>query len=377
MKKLPELFINGQIFDLSADFSDYRGKISDDAYSALTFCHQWVQGESNFYVCTSGSTGKPKKICLSREQMTASALMTGKALQLKDNGALLMCLSPRYIAGLMMLVRGIVLGLPIVVMDPSANPLASLSYSEPFALVSFVPLQLQTIIDSSEQILLSQFQNILVGGAPLNTKLLKQVGEIRTPVYHTYGMTETASHVALRLLNSNKPEQYFTPLPGVEVQTDERQCLQIRSQVTRSEWVQTHDIVELLPDGRFLFLGRSDNVINTGAIKIQAEQIEQKIQTLVEGKQLPGIAGQNLCIIGMPHAKFGEEICIVLEGKETFSDIMKLQSLLQTELQKFELPRVYFMMEKIPQTNNGKPDRRALKEQITHGHYYQSFRIKT
>ena len=152
---------------------------------------------------TSGSTGAPKPITLTRAQMTASARATGAALGLQPGMRSLVCLPARYIAGRMMLVRGLVLGLDMTVVEPAADPLADLYRAARFDFAAFVPLQLQTLLAGPPhyRAVLDEMQAILVGGAPVSTELEAALARLRAPVYHTYGMTETATHVALRRLN--------------------------------------------------------------------------------------------------------------------------------------------------------------------------------
>ncbi len=162
--------------------------------------------------------------------------------------------------------------------------------------------------------LLDGMQAILLGGGPIDEALHKAVGQLSAPVYHTYGMTETATHIALRRLNGPDPSDAFVPLPGVELARDDRGCLAIRGAVTAGAWLQTNDIVDLRPDGSFVWLGRWDNVINTGGVKVQVEQVEAAIAACQAQRTDLAWAGRRLAVAGLPDARLGQAVTLVLAG---------------------------------------------------------------
>jgi non-ribosomal peptide synthetase component F len=243
------------------------GACDANARAALEFCRDWLAGQEDFIVQTSGSTGAPKPITLTRTQMIASAQATAAALSLAAGDPALVCLPTHYIAGRMMLVRGLVVGMPMTLVTPSANPLAAAPAGARFAFTAVVPLQLETLLAADNPTVRSQLAGmkaILVGGGPLSPALTAAAQTCPSPIYHTYGMTETITHIALRRVNGADAGDAFTPLPGVHLRLDDRGCLAICGPMTAGAWVQSNDVVELLADNTFRWLGRSDNVINSG-----------------------------------------------------------------------------------------------------------------
>lgn len=212
--------------------------------------------------------------------MQASARLTGQTLGLQPGDAALVCLNVRYVAGVMMLVRGLELGLSLTIQEPSGNPLANLDpATDRFAFAAFVPLQLQTILEQTpdKMPILNGMKAIVVGGAATSLALERALQVITAPVYATYGMTETVSHIALRRLNGPDASEVFTALDGVTLGTDERGCLHSTAAATNFEQIQTNDVVELIDPAHFRLLGRADRVINSGGVKIQPERVEQII----------------------------------------------------------------------------------------------------
>ena len=209
--------------------------LSENDRATLRFAREWLAGAQSFALHTSGSTGTPKPVYLARSQMEASARATGAALGLRAGQQALVCLPTAYVAGRMMLVRGFVLGLDMQVVEPASDPFATLPPDARPDFAAFIPLQAQTLLDTAlvapsdscyaddtarsfrYRRLLEGMQAILLGGGPIDDALHKMVGQIAAPVYHTYGMTETVTHIALRRLNGPEQSDAFVPLPGVEL----------------------------------------------------------------------------------------------------------------------------------------------------------------
>ncbi|MFZ4851038.1 MAG: AMP-binding protein, partial [Caldilinea sp.] len=271
------IWIDGRWWDIAALAEGVEiAAASEQVQAVLDFSRAWLRGEERFEVHTSGSTGLPKPIQLTRSQMEASARATCAVLGLTAGMTALVCLPVRYIAGRMLLVRGFVWGLKLVVVEPASDPLAELPGDAAIDLASFVPLQMQTLLDrllpadspvgfpdATVQAVryrhfLDSMHAILVGGGPVSPTLATQIRQIKTPVYHTYGMTETATHVALRRLNGLEATSAFVPLPGVDIGVDGRSCLHLRGPMTDGATIQTNDQVELQPDGSFVWIGRWD-----------------------------------------------------------------------------------------------------------------------
>ena len=329
---------------------------------ALAFCRAWVSGQTDFVLQTSGSTGTPKSITLTRTQMRASAQLTGKTLGLLPGDAALVCLNIRYVAGVMMLVRGLELGLLMTIIEPVGNPLLTFDPSRTgFDFTAFVPLQLQTILEQSPDKLpmLNRMKAILVGGAATSPALEQVVQVVEASVFATYGMTETVSHIALRRLNGADRQDLFTALDGVELGTDERGCLHIRSAATNFEQVQTNDVVQLITlptDGRprFRLLGRADTVINTGGVKVQPEPVERII---ADQLATAGITAR-LFVAGLPHERLGQRVVVFLENQGIPQDTWQtIQQAIRQQIGPYVVVREAITVREFMETPTGKIDR--------------------
>lgn len=253
---------------------------NDFERSTLTFISDWLSGKETFVFRTSGSTGTPKPFTFTREQMQQSAARTIKALGLQPRDSALVCLNTQYIAGKMMLVRALEHQLRLTVVDPTSNPFEQLPSGYQPDFMAVVPMQLQTLVHDPENYSrLNNMKVVLVGGAPVSTSLKTAVQNLHCPIYETYGMTETLSNVALRLLNTPDKTDRFIPLEGVKLNVDERGCLVIHDSV-QPEPLVTNDLGEVDSLGHFTWLGRLDNVINTGGIKVSPEKIEPVLEEL-------------------------------------------------------------------------------------------------
>ena len=323
---------------------------------AWRFCRDWLTGQENFTLHTSGSTGTPKPIILTRQQMAASARMTGRALGLQPGDAALVNLNVQYIAGMMMLVRGLELGLNLTILEPSATPLAGLPTETTFDFQSYVPLQLQAMLEQTpgKIPILSRAKAILVGGAPVSADLENRLQAIAAPVYQTYGMTETVSHVALRRVNGPERRGLYSALDTIFFSTDPRNCLVIHAPQLNPEPVATNDVVELLSPTTFRWLGRADNVINSGGVKVLAEKVEAAVETLFARQKI----GRRFFVTGLPHPQLGEAVTLVVEG-ETFAPATQtsvLQSIAAT-LARYEAPKSILFVPQFTETPTGKLDR--------------------
>ena len=324
---------------------------------ALTFCRQWEEGQETFVLQTSGSTGTPKPIALTRTQLAASARMTGKVLGLEPGDQALVSLNTQYIGGLMMLVRGLELGLQLVATEPASLPLAGLGPGAHFHFFSFVPLQLQHTLekDRTKLDLLNGAKAILVGGAPVSAALEEMLGGVAAPVYQTYGMTETVSHVALRRLNGPGRQAHYTLLEGVKMTTDERRRATIDPNLPGLAPVITNDVVELLTPITFRWLGRADNMINSGGVKVQAEKIEALVEKMFERLRLKN----RFFVTGLPHPELGESVVLLVEGPPLPNQTEDhLTHFLQHSLTKYERPKSIRYVPSFAETPTGKIDKR-------------------
>lgn len=329
---------------------------------ALSFCRDWISGKTEFMLQTSGSTGTPKPIYLTRAQIKASAHLTGQTLGLEAGDHALVCLNIRYVAGVMMLVRGLELGLPMTVIEPAGNPLAGFDPVQTrFQFTALVPLQLQTMLDQSPTSLpvLNGAKAILIGGAPTSPALEQALQGIEAPVYATYGMTETVSHIALRRLNGPDRSSLFFALNGVDLGTDERGCLHITSAATNFVRVQTNDVAELIESPapgpvQFRLLGRADRIINSGGVKIQPEQVERIIEDALAAVDITA----RLFVAGLPDDRLGQRIVVFVENSTIEPALWKrVQETIRQEIGPYAVPKAIIQVEEFSQTPTGKVDR--------------------
>lgn len=379
------IWINGRWWDETALAQDDGiAATSEQVQATLDFSRAWLRGDDAFEVQTSGSTGAPKPIHLTRSQMEASARATGAALNLTPGMTALVCLPVRYIAGRMLLVRGFVLGLKLVIVEPASDPLADLPDDIRIDVASFVPLQMQTLLDralvaDSDSCFpddtaqafryrrrLDAMHAILVGGGPVSPALEAQIRRLKAPVYHTYGMTETATHVALRRLNDANATHSFAPLPGVETGVDERGCLYLRGPMTADAVIQTNDLVELQPDGSFVWIGRWDNVINSGGVKVHVESVEAAIEALVADQPELGLARRRFFVAGLPDERLGQAVALIVEGAALDEDRqMQLRWALNQALPRHHAPRQIIFTPHFAGTPTGKIDRKGTLVALT------------
>ncbi len=320
---------------------------TDFEREVLEFCHQWNSGQEQFLFHTSGSTGNPKPIYVQRDAMIASAKATGAWLHLEQNDVVLACLPIHYIAGAMVLVRALVLDLRVCVVNPSVNPLLDLPPVS-IQLASFVPNQWHAILESSVDLnsYFNDSKGILLGGAALSESLLKQSQALAFPIFETYGMTETVSHVAFKKLS----ERYFHFLNSIEFGVDARSCLRLNGLVTNNEWIQTNDIVLLHDSQEFEFLGRFDRVINSAGRKIHPEKLEQFIARQMNGEL-------DFFIDSLPDSQLGQMVCLFYRGKFSLKEQYALEVAMRENFESWELPKQIIQLANFQFTATGKIDR--------------------
>ncbi len=322
-----------------------RSEVLAAAGSAVAdFLDEWYSPAE--FVCghTSGSTGAPKSVKLLKCDMEASARLTNDFFDLNCNSTLLLCLSPDYIAGKMMLVRAILSGANLLVVPPSSQPLATLD--EPIDFAAMVPTQVVETLASAEQaVRLSRIKHLIVGGAPLSPDTEKVLSLLPVITYVTYGMTETVSHVALRRLGDLTG--LYRAMGKITFSTDDRGCLVIHAPHFSTHEFITNDVVQLESSTAFRWVGRYDYVINTGGIKVFPEQIEKKIADL--------LASRRFFIIATPDVKWGESVVLVVEG-EPLADVEQtnLLALIRERLSRYECPRHVIYLSHFKETMSGK-----------------------
>ena len=345
------------------------------------FVSQWLNGNDHMELQTSGSTGKPKSISVKKEWMKNSAKLTGKTFGLKEGDSALLCMPMKYVAGKMMVVRALELGLDLRVVEPCSNPLKNID--GPIDFVAMVPLQLEKSLHD-----LGKVKTLIVGGGKVNPKLVEKLQtlhylkdptlilpyhsrekqkdiseQLSSPcnrgntrgaknnkkdfqpiqVYETYGMTETLTHVAIKPLNGPNKSDLFHALNRIYFDLDSRECLVIHATALNPELIITNDLVDLINEKSFRWLGRYDNVINSGGVKIIPEVVEAKLASV--------ILNRRFFITGVAHESLGEKVVLVVEGKKINISL--------DSLDKFEQPKEIYFIPKFVETESGKVRRKA------------------
>ncbi len=336
------------------DFSCLPTPKTDYEQIVVSFCYDWLNGKKQVEILTSGSTGTPKSIVLTRNQLLASANKTINFLSLKKGDTALVALNVSYIAGMMMLVRAMQVGMKTIVVAPSNNPLLELENNIEIDFAAFVPTQVLGILATKNgQTSFNTIKKVIIGGAAISETLENLLLASSNEVYATYGMTETVSHIAIKKVNGADRNAFFSILSNVSIHTDERSCLAISSDVTQNETIQTNDVVRLIDSKTFEYIGRFDNIINSGGIKIQLEKIEKAVARVLSNKKIE----IRFFAFGTKDERLGQKLAIVLEieivSKEMLSEIEKDLSLLLT---KYELPRKWLFCKQFIETSTQKID---------------------
>ena len=320
----------------------------------------WHTTAPELVLSTSGSTGLTKEVIINKEEAVLSAKRTIEYFSLKQGDAALLCIDCRFVGGFMMIVRSIVAGMNMIVMEPTANPLTSLKPDQYPSFIALVPLQLASSLKilNKKDHKTSNLKGIIVGGAPIDSAILKAVRAIDEPIYQTFGMTETISHIALRKISGKDHSDVYTLLPGIMIKSDKEKRLLIN--LGEGEWINTNDIVEILEKGNFKWLGRIDNVINSGGVKINPEVIESEIGTVL--KEI-GFEGRHFAA-GMSDPKLSEKVVLVVEGEISDDAKESLLLILKKRLPRYYSPKEVICFEKFIETENGK-----IKRQDTLKYY--------
>ena len=343
-------------------FDDFSQKI-------VKIILDWKEGKE-FSMLTSGSTGEPKKIILDREAMMASALQSVHTFGLRSDDTFLCCLSTDHIAGLMMVIRALVIHANLIVIPPNSSPFENLPLVKndnevPFrgfrgnpTFAALVPMQVE---DSLNNPLFKNLKTVIVGGAPVSSGLEEKIRDSKVPIYQTYGMTETYTHVALRKLNGEYASDTYFALEDVHFTKDERGCLVIHAPELKIASLITNDVVDLIDDTHFIWQGRIDNVINSGGIKIQLEKIERAAEDVLA-------EGVSLFATGMKDEKLGEKLALVVEDENWSDDLISTLIInLQNTLSPYEIPKEFIFVKEFKRTALGKIDRIGTMKNVLIG----------
>ena len=334
----PKFKLNGVCFnELAFTFKNKNSLIKNK--SLVSFLSDWLNDNDQINLKTSGTTGIPKKIKVDKKAMILSAQNTGKYFNIMSGDNALLCLPIKYIAGKMMIVRAIVLGLDLHVIKPSSFPINKLSQN--FDFVAMTPFQLEKTINYVHKI-----KCLIIGGSPVNENLRKKIINKTSGVFETYGMTETVSHIAVK--NLSVGEKFFESIPGISFK-DNVGCLEINAPFISKTPILTNDKVELLSATQFKWVGRNSHTINSGGIKFSPENIERALSNYYT---------QPFIISSIPDSILGEKIVIVFE-KKIPAEPKKYFS----QLNKHQRPKEVFFLTKFERTN-GKINRQNIKSSI-------------
>jgi O-succinylbenzoic acid--CoA ligase len=309
----------------------------DFEQSVGDFLLDWFDDKSYIDMFTSGSTGEPKTIRVEKDAMVKSAIATGDFFGLEPGNRVLHCLPTNYVAGKMMFVRSFILGLDMDFVAPSSNPLEH--NDEKYDFCAMVPLQAKNALKK-----LTNIKKIIIGGVKIHKSLEQELVKLPIEIYETYGMTETITHIAAKKVGV----EAFTTLPHVTVSVNENQCLEIVAKNIGNEKIVTNDIVKLISDTQFIWLGRFDYVINSGGIKIMPEQVESKLSTLIPRRYF---------VNGVPDDTLGERVVLYVEGEP-----MDIDHSLFDVLDKYEKPKEIVFIPKFKETATGKIMREESKK---------------
>ncbi len=343
-KKIHNLFkINGFHLDSEALFQLAYSFIKEGVEYEREFglfLMDWIDAKDTIELMTSGTTGTSKMITIKKQAMVNSAIATANFFDLHPGDKVLHCLPTRYIAGKMMLVRSIILGLEMDLIPPTAH-LENVLPSKKYDFVALVPIQAQAGVEK-----LNQFKKIIIGGAKLSDALANKLHSCSAEIYETYGMTETITHIAAKKIGAER----FKTLPNVTLSKDDRGCLVIEVPNIADTKIVTNDLVEISNEHEFKWLGRFDNVINSGGIKYVPEQIEAKLASKIS---------QRFFIAGLPDDKLGQKIVLFIEGEK-----FTLDTAVFNELEKFERPKEIYFISHFIETNNKLKRMQMVENQI-------------
>ncbi|WP_445955362.1 AMP-binding protein [Yeosuana sp.] len=297
------------------------------------FLIDWLDTNSYIKVKTTGTTGKAKVIKVDKQAMVNSSIFTGDFFNLAPGDKALHCLPAKFIAGKMMLVRAMILGLELDMVEPTSKPVFNIKKEYDFA--AMLPIQLQNSLDK-----IGNFKNIIIGSVKASNELINAIKDSPVNIYESFGMTETATHIALRPLNNFKDDfsafsldkSVFKTLPNITVSQDDRGCLVINSPHLSKHPIVTNDIIKIYSENEFEWLGRFDNVINSGGVKIFPENVEEKLY---------GKINHRFFIASEKDKNLGERVILIIESESDDVDTSIFEV-----LDKYEKPKKVYAVKK-------------------------------
>ena len=329
-----------EIFNLDKAILD---SIDPEINKLLLF---WKSDKENLTVLTSGSTGNPKKINISKKQMIASAENTLQYFNINENSTFLNCLPVKYIGGKIMLIRAILSKGKIVLCKPLANPIKELDIIIDF--IALTPLQLNNVLENRKNF--EKIKLAIIGGGLVSENLISKIQNLTTNCFQTYGMTETISHIAVRNLKNCTNKTPYKCLEDIKVRANKKNQLIINSKKLNIKNLVTNDKVKILSNEEFLFLNRTDTIINSGGLKINPEEVENKI--------LKSLGDNNFFVDKIKNDKFGEEIILIALKKIELNLLIESIKLLKDK--KIQ-PKKIYIVDKFIFNDNQKIDKLKSK----------------
>jgi o-succinylbenzoate---CoA ligase len=349
------LILNNRIIPLDDLDSYCREKIENSSVpewkrKVFYFILDWISEKDYVEQKSSGTTGEPKMIRLSKKSMIASAKLTCEYFGNNFGQTSLLCLPVDFIAGKMMIVRSFVSGMNLLLTEPTSMP--DISGSGKIDFCAMVPLQVYNSLNSVDA--LRRIKRLIIGGAEIRDELEVMLRDMPNEVFATYGMAETCSHVAIRRISGSEYERYYSAISGIEFSVDKRNCLEVTADFLDHKIV-TNDVVDLVNPATFRWIGRYDNLINSGGIKIVPEEIEAIISK---------VSGLDCAVIGLPDNKLGEKVVLVLEKGGSEVTDQEVKNIILTELPKHSQPKEIIFLDELPRNHAFKVDRNKLKKQL-------------
>ena len=335
----PKFKLNGlpyqfdDLYELALDFEKSQALHKIEIGKFLI---EWLNNNDYISVPTSGSTGAPKKINILKTHMIKSAIATGTFFELPSETRALLCLPASYIAGKMMLVRAIILGWDLYIKAPEKDAITQ--YDRDYDFVAMVPYQVHYSLKS-----LNKIKKLIIGGGAISVDLNDQLQHVDTEVFATYGMTETITHIAVRRINGLAKSDYYNALPNVKFSLDKRDCLVIEASEVSDNKVVTNDLVKIISPSSFQYLGRIDNVVNSGGVKLFPEQIEAKLAKFID---------VQFIIASEKNQTLGEQLILILE-EDSSKSILDFNTAFSI-LSKYERPKKIYTYSKFLYTETGK-----------------------
>ena len=305
------------------------------------FLKEWWNGKDYIIAYTSGSTGYPKRIVLKKSKVVKSALLTISYFDLSKNMNALLCLSPNFIAGKLMIVRSIIAKMNLFCVEPSSSPLKTFDKNVFIDFAAMIPLQVNNSLDSINS---NNISKLIIGGGAIDFLLHKKIKNSTTNIYSTYGMTETLTHVAVKKINGHNLSGNYEGLDSITFSIDDRGCLNIYAPHIGNSIIITNDIVDLISDKSFNWIGRYDNIINTGGVKVIPEKVE---------KILDDYINSEFFISSIPDKILENKVILVIEGGENSIDL----EFFKNKLTKFNHPKEVYFVNKFVRTTTNKINR--------------------